>query len=334
MNTAMLGLLAETPIHAGSGRGMGVVDLPVAREAATDYPVLVGSSLKGALKDKMEKAEVDVTNARFGVQDHAGDLLVSDARLLLLPVRSLNGSYRWVMCPHLVERYRRDLARAELQLRPESPNVERHHVLTTGTDKLFLEERQFTGSGAPPAEFRRRSSSIARDRSLPDRRSSTTTTRGRLASQYVSPFSTTTTSRGSHATVSPSRLATLWRTRRRRARASGTRRHCPRTRSCMRWWRAEAGNALDSLNALFPENDSYLQAGGNETVGQGWFAVTVRASCGSAPSSPVLVPGGRERLSHGRRTDLRPRGAPLPCCSARPRRATAASGRRDNSSGY
>ena len=44
MNAAMLGLLAETPIHPGAGRGMGVVDLPVAREAATDYPVLVGSS--------------------------------------------------------------------------------------------------------------------------------------------------------------------------------------------------------------------------------------------------------------------------------------------------
>ena len=50
MKSAMLGLLAETPIHPGAGRGMGVVDLPVAREAATDYPVLVGSSLKGALK--------------------------------------------------------------------------------------------------------------------------------------------------------------------------------------------------------------------------------------------------------------------------------------------
>ena len=29
MNTAMLGLLAETSIHPGSGRSMGVVDLPV-----------------------------------------------------------------------------------------------------------------------------------------------------------------------------------------------------------------------------------------------------------------------------------------------------------------
>ncbi len=54
MRTAILGLLAESPIHPGSGRGVGVVDLPVAREAATDYPVLVGSSLKGALRDKFE----------------------------------------------------------------------------------------------------------------------------------------------------------------------------------------------------------------------------------------------------------------------------------------
>jgi hypothetical protein len=34
--------------------------------------------------------------------------------------------------------------------------------------------------------------------------------------------------------------------------------------------------ALAALDALFPESDPYLQAGGNETVGHGWFAVTVR----------------------------------------------------------
>ena len=112
MHAAMLGLLAETPIHPGAGRGMGVVDLPVAREAATDYPVLVGSSLKGALLDKMRTTSADDAAVRFGTKEHAGDLLVSDARLLLLPVRSLTGSYRWTTCPHLIERYRRDLARA------------------------------------------------------------------------------------------------------------------------------------------------------------------------------------------------------------------------------
>jgi CRISPR/Cas system CMR subunit Cmr4 (Cas7 group RAMP superfamily) len=42
----MLGLLAETPVHPGAGRSLGVVDLPVAREEATSYPVIVGSSLR------------------------------------------------------------------------------------------------------------------------------------------------------------------------------------------------------------------------------------------------------------------------------------------------
>ena len=33
---------------------------------------------------------------------------------------------------------------------------------------------------------------------------------------------------------------------------------------------------LETLDTLFPETDPYLQVGGNETVGQGWFAVRVR----------------------------------------------------------
>ena len=49
MRSAVIGLLAETSIHPGTGRSTGVVDLPVAREAATDYPFIAGSSLKGAL---------------------------------------------------------------------------------------------------------------------------------------------------------------------------------------------------------------------------------------------------------------------------------------------
>ena len=56
----------------------------------------------------------DDATALFGTQERAGELLVSDARLLLLPVRSLTRSYRWITCPHLLERYRRDLVRAGL----------------------------------------------------------------------------------------------------------------------------------------------------------------------------------------------------------------------------
>ena len=52
MKSLMIGMLAETAIHPGSGRSSGFVDLPVARESITQYPVIVGSSLKGALKDR------------------------------------------------------------------------------------------------------------------------------------------------------------------------------------------------------------------------------------------------------------------------------------------
>ena len=39
---------------------------------------------------------------------------------------------------------------------------------------------------------------------------------------------------------------------------------------------ARGDEALGALDTLFPEADPYVQAGGNETVGHGWFGVTVR----------------------------------------------------------
>ncbi|MBK8214443.1 MAG: type III-B CRISPR module RAMP protein Cmr4 [Myxococcales bacterium] len=95
----------------GSGRATGVVDLPVAREAATDYPVIVGSSLKGALRSRAGD-ESAAAKQLCGEPERPGELLVADGRLVLLPVRSLTGAFRWVTCPHLIERYRRDRIRA------------------------------------------------------------------------------------------------------------------------------------------------------------------------------------------------------------------------------
>ena len=43
--------------------------------------------------------------------DHAGALLVGDARLVLLPVRSLTTHFKWVTCPALLDRLRWDTAR-------------------------------------------------------------------------------------------------------------------------------------------------------------------------------------------------------------------------------
>ena len=158
MNTSILGLLAETAIHPGAGTDTGFVDLPVAREAATDYPVIVGSSFKGALLDLARNGNFAIECDRvFGQQENAGALIVSDVRLLLLPVRSMTGHYKWVTCPHLIERYRRDRQRANFG---EAPAIDtgglgegQYLGIEESQEMLFLEERQFTRAGKLPEKL-------------------------------------------------------------------------------------------------------------------------------------------------------------------------------------
>ncbi|HXH09565.1 MAG TPA: type III-B CRISPR module RAMP protein Cmr4 [Alphaproteobacteria bacterium] len=47
---AMMYLYVETPLHAGSGTSLGVVDLPVQRERVTNYPMVQASGIKGKLR--------------------------------------------------------------------------------------------------------------------------------------------------------------------------------------------------------------------------------------------------------------------------------------------
>jgi CRISPR-associated protein Cmr4 len=114
---AVLGLLAETSIHAGTGQILGAVDLPIEREAHTHWPCVYGSGVKGALRALAHHRQLADRDVVFGPEvgnasDHAGALAVSDARLLLLPVRALDAAYRWVTCPAILERFARDLGRA------------------------------------------------------------------------------------------------------------------------------------------------------------------------------------------------------------------------------
>ncbi len=262
MRAAMLGLLAETPIHPGAGRGMGVVDLPVAREAATDYPVLVGSSLKGALRDKADDSSSD---ERFGRPDHAGDLLVSDARLLLLPVRSLTGAYRWTTCPHLIERYVRDCARSGRQTESlASLDVDKGKVLANGSgDLLFLEERQFTIQEPAPGL-----KAIIAPLLLHEE------TRNRLDEQiavlndddfaWFVRYGLSVQARNVLDKDGSKRSKNLWYEE-----------TLPPDTVLYAVITGRSNTALDTLDSIFPDSDPYLQAGGNETVGQGWFAVSV-----------------------------------------------------------
>lgn len=151
--TALLGLWAETSIHAGAGSSVDGIDLPIQREAHSGWPCVYGSSVKGALRAKAEdKLGTDNPSIQlvFGpdtnkASEHAGALLVSDARLLLLPVRSLTSHFKWVTCPALLERLSRDCKRLGLAIDftiPKQPEPETA-LVESGDSDLFLEEYRF-----------------------------------------------------------------------------------------------------------------------------------------------------------------------------------------------
>ncbi len=140
--TALLFLHALSPLHAGTGQGIGAIDLPIAREKATGIPYLPGSSLKGALRDRAASWERHTLFAVFGpdtdsASDHAGALQVGDAKLLLLPVRSLYGVFALVTSPYLLERFRREAEMVGLKVPevPEVPSAE-HLLLAPGARVL------------------------------------------------------------------------------------------------------------------------------------------------------------------------------------------------------
>ncbi len=269
MKHAILGFLAETSAHPGAGRSMGVVDLPVAREAATDYPVLVGSSLKGAMRDKARwrEAAQDQAQQWFGEPDQAGELLISDGRLLLLPVRSLTESYRWATCPHLLERFRRDRLRAGAGSTIDAPMaIEPGQALAAGEGPLILEERQFEILEEPSASLVDAIKPLLLHNE----------TRERLQRQIAVLHD--------HDFVWFARYGLAIQARNvlekdtKRSKNLWYEESLPPDTVMYALAAGRDDKTVKALDALFPGADPYLQVGGNETLGQGWFAVTVYAS--------------------------------------------------------
>ncbi|GCF10225.1 type III-B CRISPR module RAMP protein Cmr4 [Dictyobacter arantiisoli] len=102
-------------LHAGVGQGAGVIDLPIAREKATSIPYLPGSSLKGSIRTRYLNENGEQKTLRlFGADEVQGEnttaslVQFSDQRLLLLPIRSLAGTFAWVTSPFILSRLQRD----------------------------------------------------------------------------------------------------------------------------------------------------------------------------------------------------------------------------------
>jgi CRISPR-associated protein Cmr4 len=125
MITSTLYLYTETPLHAGAGSGLSSIDLPIQRERTTQYPLIQSSGVKGKLRAALEGSRnnpiskeqemVDIvfgpSSTNGGGSEHAGALLVGDARLLLFPVRSLNGVFAYTTSYDILNRFKRDIER-------------------------------------------------------------------------------------------------------------------------------------------------------------------------------------------------------------------------------
>ncbi|RKU12136.1 type III-B CRISPR module RAMP protein Cmr4 [Candidatus Poribacteria bacterium] len=154
-------LIIETPLHAGSGSDLGIVDLPIQREKHTDYPKIEASGLKGSIREVFDGKTVsgqvknDEVLLAFGPETgdlHAGALGFTDARLLLFPVKSVKGVFAWVTCPAVLERFKHDLSICQptinFVMNIPDPNTipNNSEIIVKGegdTKKIVLEEYTF-----------------------------------------------------------------------------------------------------------------------------------------------------------------------------------------------
>lgn len=157
-------LICETPLHAGSGSDLGIVDLPIQRERHTSFPKIEGSSLKGSLRERFEQVlEIQKNNSNrnnvfytFGPDSeiadensYAGALGFTDARLLLFPVKSMKGVFAWITCPGVLKKFWQDMQSACIKLEfevPSSGTVTKNSNLffKQSSDKIILEEYTFS----------------------------------------------------------------------------------------------------------------------------------------------------------------------------------------------
>lgn len=307
--STILGLLAQTSIHAGTGQQTGVIDLPIQREGHNGWPCVFGSAVKGALRTRAEqhklaavkKTEVLVLDAKtyqdkvqqsddiavvFGLPPgaaeikHAGALIVTDARLLLFPVRSLTSQFKWVTCPAALRRYQVDCQRLGSDVpkvtipQPQDQDGKSQAIVPTDSPEndLFLEEYRFSVSRedlsslitmlaglmetADAASLLEKQLVVVSDDSFAHIVNHSTP-----VNAHISIDAQTKTVRDGglwyEETLPPETLLYLGLS------ASDGRKEGAAM---------DAGKVLGSVLGLFTDKP-WLQLGGNETVGMGWCAV-------------------------------------------------------------
>ncbi len=287
-SNALLGLWAETSIHAGAGSAVDGVDLPIQREGHSGWPCVFGSAVKGALRAKAEDKWGKNESVRlvFGpdsdsdkASEHAGALMVGDARLLLLPVRSLTGHFKWVTCPALLERLKRDTQRLGLPQVYEVPVVadsETAVQVKASTVDLLLEEYRFKVRNEVLDGLIQIVSDISgiEATALTEQLVIVDNDTFSYLSQYATPVT-------AHIAIDNEKKivkrGALWYEE---TLPPETVFYCAlsanRARDKASEMQAEA--ILKSITETLFAQSPYLQLGGNETVGMGWCKVTVKGA--------------------------------------------------------
>jgi CRISPR-associated protein Cmr4 len=290
--SAIISLVAETHIHVGVGQSAGALDLPVARERTTDYPFIPGSGVKGAIRVwAMEKAGMKTTDkdgkeventallnlfGRGGDDrgniEGAGNLLCSDARLLLLPVRCLSDAYKWVTCPAILERFQRDCMRAGIaNFEMSDSHIGNGYRSCSGTSEntLGLEEREFTRTGEidDNGGIIRALKNIAPKPDLVQRLVIISDKDFGWFARYALPVMARNKLDDKKTVVD----GALWYEET----------LAPDTIMYLLLGQRNKGAVKTIIGSL--TDTPYIQMGGNETIGQGWFRmgeVTVSSACG------------------------------------------------------
>lgn len=276
----ILGLMAQTSIHAGTGQNTGIIDLPIQREGHNGWPCVFGSAVKGALRTRAEDIKLNTLLSIFGPEtSNAGDygsaIMISDARLALFPVRSLTSQFKWVTCPAVLSRLYEDMQRFGFS--PDKPEsfgaIPRGEAITADENKedIFLEEYHFNLKQNPMSNTIKLLTALIKRDDISDT----------LAKQLIVVSDDDFSHLVQHATPVNAHIAIESKTKTVKGGALWYEETLPpetllyigisaadaRDDSALK-----AEDILGGITEMFTDKP-WLQIGGNETVGMGWCAV-------------------------------------------------------------
>lgn len=149
--SAVVFIIVETPLHCGTGQDIGKVDQPIQRERTTGYPMIQASELKGVFRDYYKRNNGKYTNEIFGPEEstdtggeYASCVSFGDARILFFPVKSLKGVYAWITCKDVLDKFSRTLKLAGINnvKVPQIFDLQDEEVLVCNNSPIVINNNQ------------------------------------------------------------------------------------------------------------------------------------------------------------------------------------------------